>query len=103
MIDGTNVNKMGWTNYLWIEKENVALQIGKVDGTEDNDEAIDDLFEYMNEEDGKVEVIKYLWNKLGVYNPDELLIAMLSHYYGGEIISEERLSELEGVRVIDWN
>ena len=75
---------MSWTNYLYNEKLNIAIEIGKTDYNdidEDLEESLIELIEYMEREEKDLQVILYLWNKIYVYDTMGILVSLFIKRY----------------------
>ena len=97
---------MGWSNYIYFKKPNIAIEIGKIDYI-DMDETIysnlGEYIEYRDTEKPKQEVLNYLWDKMFI--TDALCAAwsiIIEHFKDQEpkIIHEEQLSKLKNVKVL---
>lgn len=98
---------MGWSNYMYFKKLNIALEIGKFghnDYLEDAWRTTEQFVEYMsNTEEPDLEVIKYLWDRTYVFNTIDMMFNILMDYYKDqdpEIITETELQKLKNVKVL---
>jgi len=79
---------MGWSNYLVNEKEKIAIEIGKFnigDYDEETTKAYDELMEYlgsMDSEEGSPDVIRYLLRKIGFVDSQEFMVSKLIEWLG---------------------
>jgi len=90
---------MGWTRYIIFPSVKIAIEVGKSDNSEIQDDNWDDFnefVEYMNEENPESSVIKYLWKKCFIFDTLPLVFSILREYISdkrAEVVSEEDLPE----------
>jgi len=90
-------NKMGWANYLYNDELDIAIEIGKInydDLNENTWEALEEFIEYQEEPEHHEVVKNYLWGKCMMFNAMHGTISMFLDIYGREnwyILPEENL------------
>ena len=95
---------MSWTRYLYFKDCNVAIDVGKIENYDiDNEKynTFSEFIDYMNRENTEQVVMNYLWEKCEIYDIDMWVSLMNNFLGGGKIISEEELSKIKDVRVVN--
>jgi len=79
---------MGWSNYIYNKAKKVAIEVGKFEYNELDEQMLVNLEEYImynNEvEVPNQAVLIYLWDKCFIHNAVYSTLNMFMHLYGGE-------------------